>query len=156
MRAVTACAPRHVSLFDAQSLHPHLLRAREEPFTATHLWAPVNDMPCWHWEGWLDEAGYGRMQWGEQRSARVHRVTFELLRGYLDPAHVLDHQCRNRPCCNPWHLQPITIAENTRRGARAEGICRNGLHAMEGANVIERWREGLVRMECRACKEARR
>lgn len=117
-------------------------------------WFPLNDMPCWLWQGWTDEKGYGRVRWGEQKSARVHRVTFETLR-YETPL-VIDHLCRVRHCCNPWHGQPVTLAVNTQRGARADGMCRNNLHAMEGDNVIERWRDGYARFECRQCKAERR
>jgi hypothetical protein len=28
----------------------------------------------------------------------------------------LDHLCRNRRCCNPDHLEPVTSDENKRRG----------------------------------------
>ncbi len=150
------CVPRLITLAEARTHLPFLSRAVEQHVPMAHFqWAPLNDMPCWAWQGWLDEKQYGRIRWGEQRSARVHRVVFETLRGSLDPAAILDHGCRNHPCCNPWHLQPVTIAVNTARGARAEGICRNGLHEMTGDNVIERWRDGLPRYECRACKAAR-
>lgn len=150
------CAPRMISLAEAQRRHTFLTRATEMKLAFSHNWAPLNDMPCWVWQGWLDEKGYGRLQYGEQSSARAHRVTYQLLRGGLLETHVLDHLCRNRACCNPWHLQPITSTENTQRGARADGMCRNGLHRMVGDNVIRRVRFGLERFECRACKVARR
>lgn len=122
----------------------------------SHAFAPLTDQPCWQWAGWRDHQGYGRMAYGEQSAARVHRVTYQLLRGYVLESHVLDHLCRNRACCNPWHLQPISQTENTQRGARADGMCRNGLHKMVGDNVIVRTRDGLPRYECRKCKELRR
>jgi hypothetical protein len=151
-----ACTPRQFTLGDAVAYLPFLKdRAVEKRFDlSAFAWAPLNDMPCWLWTGWTDEKGYGRVRWGEQRSARVHRVTFETLR--YPTELVIDHLCRVRHCCNPWHGQPVTLAQNTLRGARADGICRNGLHAMEGDNVIERWRDGSVRYECRQCKAERR
>lgn len=152
-----ACRPRFLTLAEAQRLHPHLVRAMEVRVHMGHAFAPWSEQPCWQWRGWLDEKGYGRMQHGDQKSARVHRVTYELLRGYVLESQVLDHLCRNRSCCNPWHLQAITQTENVQRGARAEGLCRNGLHRMDDpTNVIVRTRDGLPRYECRACKEGRR
>lgn len=150
------CVQRFITLAEAQKQWPHLLRAREVQTLQTHAYSPMTDMPCWQWTGWLDEKGYGRLDTGDQRAARAHRYTYECIRGHVLEHLVLDHLCRNRACCNPWHLQPITQTENTQRGARAEGICRNGLHPMVGSNVIVRMRDGLPRYECRACKEARR
>ena len=151
-----ACAPRLLTLAQAQQLHPYLTRAQEVRILMTHAFAPLTEQPCWQWGGWADEKGYGRMVYGEQASARVHRVTYQLLRGYVLETQVLDHLCRNRLCCNPWHLEPISQTANTQRGARAEGVCRNGLHQMMGDNVLVRMRGGLPRYECRACKMERR
>ena len=149
------CRPSFTTLKQAQQRFPFLTRVREQTYRGTFAFGPLNDMPCWIWVGYVDEKGYGRVQFGEQRAARVHRVTFELLRGGLLEHHILDHLCRNRACCNPWHLQAVTQTENTQRGARASGMCRNGLHPMTGANVIVRVRDGLSRYECAACKRAR-
>lgn len=151
-----ACRPRFLTLAQAQQLHPFLQRAKEVRVLMEHAFAPWTEQPCWQWAGWADEKGYGRMAYEDQRSARVHRVTYGLFRGYVLESQVVDHLCRNRLCCNPWHLEAITQSANTQRGARAEGLCRNGLHSMtDPANVIVRTRDGLPRYECRACKEQR-
>lgn len=152
------CRRNFVPLAEAVRTLPFLQRAVEAKviIEANNQYAPNNDMPCWVWRGWLDATGYGRLQFNDQKAARVHRVTFESLRRPLLATEVLDHLCRNRACCNPWHLEPVSSTVNTQRGARATGMCRNGLHAMTGSNVIVRTRGGLDRYECRACKEARR
>jgi hypothetical protein len=46
----------------------------------------------------------------------VHRDVYEQLVGPIPEGLVLDHLCRNRSCCNPAHLEPVTTAENVRRG----------------------------------------
>jgi len=150
------CASRYLSLLQAQQRLTFLQgKTREQKFdTSLYAWGPINDQPCWLWSGWTDEKGYGRVRWRDQGSARVHRVTFEELRFATDL--VIDHLCRVRHCCNPWHGQPVTVTMNTQRGARADGVCRNGLHLMEGENVITRYRDGLPRYECLACKLLRR
>lgn len=150
------CIERFASLEEAQLRLPFLIgRTKAIKYdTSGYAWGPLNDQPCWCWSGWTDESGYGRVRWGEQKSARVHRVTFEVLR--YPTELLIDHLCRVRHCCNPWHGQPVTQTVNTQRGARADGLCRNGLHLMTGDNVIERWRDGLPRFECRQCKWERR
>jgi hypothetical protein len=133
-----------LTLEKAREVMPSLARAELMP-----------DTGCWVWRGWTAVEGYGLIDLKDRRSVRVHRYTFETLRSPIAPGLVLDHLCRNRACVNPWHLEPITPAENTRRGARASGMCRNGLHPMQGENVIVRYRDGLPRYECKACKDAR-
>jgi hypothetical protein len=70
---------------------------------------------CWTWVGASDnKLGYGRVSVdGANRPA--HRVVHEALRGPVN-AETLDHLCRNPPCVNPSHLQPVSIRENTLRG----------------------------------------
>lgn len=76
--------------------------------------------PCWHWMGYIEQDGYGRVAIpaGPKRKYRkrqAHRVIYEILVGPVPPGLQLDHLCRNRCCCNPAHLEPVTAKENIQR-----------------------------------------
>lgn len=71
--------------------------------------------PCWVWGGRLSKKGYGVFR-DEGRDVRAHRWSWEALVGPIPAGLALDHLCRNHPCVNPDHLEPVTWAENTRRG----------------------------------------
>ncbi|UQA97673.1 HNH endonuclease [Streptomyces halobius] len=47
------------------------------------------------------------------------------LPGELPPEQHLDHLCRNRACVTPDHLEPVSCAENPRRGHRARDVHRS-------------------------------
>lgn len=83
------------------------------------LWAQVRVQPeqlggCWVWTGPKDADGYGLIPMaGRNRAA--HRVSYELINGTVAHGFVLDHLCRNKPCVNPEHLEPVTRVENLLR-----------------------------------------
>lgn len=74
---------------------------------------------CWLWTGkWNTGNGYGKIKW-LRKNRVVHRVVYGLLVCHDTSVNYdihLDHKCRNRPCCNPTHLEPVTPKENTHRG----------------------------------------
>jgi len=72
--------------------------------------------PCWVWQRALDYGGYGHMRINK-RYRGAHRVYWERENGPIPDGLQLDHLCRNRPCVRPSHLEPVTHAENMRRGA---------------------------------------
>jgi hypothetical protein len=74
---------------------------------------------CWEFGGYRLPAGYGRLGWNG-RLWLTHRVTYTLLVGPIPEGLEIDHLCRNKPCCNPSHLEAVTRSENIRRGPQGE------------------------------------
>lgn len=85
--------------------------------------AKINvDGVCWEWTGAKNKYGYGAIQRGRRTGVvRVHRALWEELVGPVPDGLELDHLCRNRACCNPDHLEPVTRQVNVDRGSRAAG-----------------------------------
>lgn len=102
---------------------------------------------CWAWRGAVDQGGYGVFRSGRQ-TVRAHRWAYEFLRcGIPDGLH-LDHLCRNRACINPWHLEPVTVTENLRRGVAA----RLGDHCTKGHSYAETAIVYNGKRQCRTCR----
>ena len=121
----------------------------------------VTSNGCWEWTG-ASTLGYGRVHWGERSSSKlVHRVVFALATGREAP-EVLDHLCRNTLCCNPAHLDPVSQAENIRRGnwgansaalQRAKTHCPNG-HEFTTENTYIPPSTSPKQRQCRTCRLA--
>ncbi len=96
-----------------------LRRGKEgKPSRDKKFWAKVDQSggpnSCWPWRGrTIDVAGYGMYS-----TKRVHRLAWELANGRPVPdGHTIDHKCREKSCCNPDHLEPVSVEENSRRAA---------------------------------------
>lgn len=101
---------------------------------------PEPNTGCWIWASLRDTKGYGVYRFMDKKvitSRQAYRVFYERYRGPIPNGLVLDHLCRVRCCVNPQHLEPVTIAENTRRGIVANRMkthCKNG-HPLSGNNI---------------------
>lgn len=113
---------------------------------------------CWDYTGYLTPAGYGQVWDGEHRNAFAHRVVYEQTRGPIPLGMELDHLCRNRACCNPFHVEIVDRRENQHRGNSPTGmnvrvtVCPRG-HAYDEANTYFR-PDGTGR-DCKKCRAAR-
>lgn len=126
---------------------------------AARFWAKTRLMVdgCWLWEGATTKCGYGTTT-VDYRTVYAHRWAYEALVGPIPEGMQLDHLCRVRNCVRPDHLEPVTLAENVRRGRKARGAapadrrfadraCING-HAMTDENTYV---DPLGRRNCREC-----
>lgn len=113
---------------------------------------------CWLWTGAISDGGYGRFSMREEDGSYVlrqaHRVCWEFLVGPIPAGLQLDHVCRNRPCVNPDHLEPVTPRVNMQRAYKNRLIrhshCQRG-HLMETSHVMTA--RGRV---CGTCASAKR
>lgn len=78
--------------------------------------------PCWLWQGPTDRHGYGIFHHRAPGTKFAHRLMYEVLTGPIPDGLVVDHLCRITACCNPAHLEPVTQAENIRRGRAPEAL----------------------------------
>jgi hypothetical protein len=124
------------------------------PTPESRFWGRVRKTrSCWLWTGKLTHLGYARVAWNG-RLQMAHRVAYEMLVGSIPKGMTLDHLCRRRHCIKPDHLEPVSLAENLRRGESPfarnarKTHCPQG-HAYDEANTyIQPKTGGRV---CRAC-----
>ncbi len=137
--------------------------AHKDERVAEAFWAKVDRTGgvhvCWPWRA-SAPSGYGqhsiKFTGGFRLAVNAHRFAYELINGACGEA-VLDHLCRNTRCCNPRHLEPVTVRMNTIRGVSPVGLnaqkthCRNG-HPLSGDNLITVKTPGRGQeRKCRIC-----
>lgn len=118
----------------------------------------------WIWTGQVNNKGYGLVWAGyladpDRRKGKraAHVVVYELLVGPVPAGLELDHECPFTLCCNPACLEPVTHAENMRRGRpgwnwRAKTHCPQG-HPYDEENTYRP--PGSGDRLCRECRRVR-
>lgn len=128
----------------------------DDPRLPTRFWDKVQMEPntgCWLWAAGTDTCGYGKFRRSSDgRKRMAHRVSYEALVGPIPSGLELDHLCRTPACVNPEHVEPVTHAENMRRGLSGElkKQCPRG-HVYDEANTFLKTNGGRA---CRECSRA--
>lgn len=119
--------PLTLTLEEAAKVHKKLLTKiflRSIPPTASDAPSTVSDtLPlvetndyCHIYTGaWQNKRGHKKIRW-KGRVYYVHRLAYIAAYGEIPEGLVLDHKCRRPACCNPKHLEPVTVKVNTERG----------------------------------------
>lgn len=130
--------PRIVAYED---LSPHILKS------------PDPD-GCWEWTRARDNNGYGIITLN-MKQVRLHRLVWELVHGPIPEGLTIDHLCRCKPCCRPDHLEPVTMAENLRRGNSLleRGECKKGHPIRSSEDTVLVKTRGVL--NCKACLRER-
>lgn len=150
---MTEGAPRARALTDVAKIERWIARCA------------LTDTGCWEWPGALFGGGYGHVRLAS-RDRPLHRVVYEHLVGPIPEGLDLDHLCRNRACCNPQHLDPVTRSENLRRSPDTGGVRRGSVteanmfktHCPQGHPYDEKntYRSRVGGRKCRACDRERK
>lgn len=106
---------------------------------------------CWPWVAPANK-GYGRMRVGDGK-VYAHRFAYELLVGPIPEGLQIDHLCRNRACCNPFHLEAVAPRVNVRRGESAGARALRRDLCLYGHPYAEHGIKCSGRRICRLCRD---
>ena len=95
---------------DPRSLPYELLESAIERLTQR---SRITDSGCWVTDKG-HSAGYSQVSIANH-PMHGHVIAWLLMRGDIAEGLEIDHLCRCKPCWNPWHLEPVTHAENSAR-----------------------------------------
>jgi len=73
------------------------------------------ETPCWTMRSCDRLFKYPTFILGTRRAVSAHRWMHELVIGPIPVGFMVDHECEQKRCVNPDHLEAVTNAENIRR-----------------------------------------
>jgi len=119
---------------------------------------------CWLWTGTQtgsgakSRCGYGVINIGGRagRQVSIHRLVWETLVGPIADGLEIDHLCRAHNCVNPDHLEPVTHAENVRRGFGQGNGWQHLTHCKHGHEFTEDNTRIRISDNARICRTCRK
>ena len=100
---------------------------------------------CWEWQGGLSGKGYASMSITtnnkrqnnrRQKTILIHREFYKYYHNIENlPSNIhVHHNCYNKKCVDPSHLESIDGIEHCKMEAKKErfnGMCKSGLHRLK-------------------------
>ncbi len=105
---------------------------------------------CWVGAGHDTGKGHTAIACGGSKTLG-HVLFFAVFRGIVPRGMVLHHTCENKPCWNPWHLQPISPMDHRAKHTAQRTACPHGHAYPEHA-----MRDSDGRLRCRICTTERK
>jgi hypothetical protein len=100
---------------------------------AERFWSKVaiaGPADCWDWQGSSRGGGYGRFKVASHVQIAAHRTAWTLHNDRDPGGLIIRHKCDRPVCCNPFHLEIGTHADNV-ADKYARGRQRFGNHSGE-------------------------
>lgn len=115
-----------------------------------------NGSACWEWTKSKDKDGYGKTIYTHSvrvyQYYRAHRLFYDLFVEIIPNHLVTDHLCRNVSCCNPAHLEAVTVQVNTLRGNAPSAYNATKTHCLRGhLYTAETCLPRSNKRDCRVC-----
>jgi hypothetical protein len=140
------------SWYPSETLRTCILASLKEKIRAN---VAIDGRGCWRWRRSKSIGGYGICySSGKYTTRYAHRIAYMEFVGPIPSGLCIDHLCRVRDCCNPDHLEAVTLAENLRRGQGhgAETHCPAG-HEYNDENTHT---DKSNNRHCRVCDKLRK
>lgn len=109
---------------------------------------------CWMWTGCARGGMNAESRYGGYREGYAHRFAYETLVGPIPEDLEIDHLCRVRFCVRPDHMEPVTHAENGRRGESVFGANARKTHCDSGHEFTAD--NTIIDPRGRKCRECKR
>lgn len=90
---------------------------------------------CWHWEGAVQENGYGRFN-ADGKPTGAHRAAYSLFIGEIPSGADVCHACDNRRCVRPDHLFVGSRSDNMADALKKGRLSRGEKHAHAVLNGV--------------------
>ncbi len=112
--------------------------------------------PCRIFRGAKNHKGYGLVGVNGRQNTTVHRYVWQRDVGPIPSGMMIDHQCRNRACCNVNHLRVVTpkvnAIENSVGPTAANSAKTHCLRGHEFTDENTYRQPGMTGRLCRTCK----